>query len=325
MNEATKKPDVYYVINDFFHNRWHRNLLNNRALLTYLNKTRGIPLETVREWKLGYAVGFDDMPDSPDRYPILVEAGILYIKNGERYLASFVNRLVIPILDAENRVIGFSGRHNPLSYLTPDWAERVPKWVNSPITPIFSKRTAVVGIRSTLYPMIQDFGGLILVEGAFDAIVLQRFGLPAVAMMGLDTGALQKILPYSDRLILFLDGDAAGHTNIIRLAERSLFRIMDRAPGLTIQVVFPPAGMDPDQYVLADLQSARQALRTAASLPAYITDRIISEAKTIHSPHDCAVHLIREYSGLMKAFPRQLKKQLREKIFGELGFNFDFL
>ena len=123
---------------------YQRSLKNAKIALQYLNK-RGISDDVIAEFKLGYSdrtssnlKGFLKNSGIPN--DIFLSTGIVRMKDGELY-DMFRGRVIIPIVDVNKRIIGFGGR-------TID-KEGFPKYVNSPESAVFSKRSTLFGIDKT--------------------------------------------------------------------------------------------------------------------------------------------------------------------------------
>ncbi|WP_447986440.1 DNA primase [Nitrospira sp. Nam74] len=152
------------------------------------------------------------------------------------YYDRFRGRLMFPITDLRNRVIGFGGRV---------MGEGEPKYLNSPETPLFNKGR-------TLYAFdhARDAAGresrLVIVEGYFDAIALHQAGIRNVAATlgtALTPDHLTIIRRFAQKVVLLFDPDPAG----VRAALRTLDLFV--GSGLGVTVISLPGGHDPDTFV----------------------------------------------------------------------------
>ena len=206
----------------------------------YLEK-RGISPGVVDEFRLGYSdrsrgalKGFLKTADIPG--DIFLSTGIVRMKGTEFY-DMFAGRLVIPIIDVNKRVIGFGGR-------TLD-RDGMPKYINSPESSVFSKRTSLFGIDRTK-KYITDQDEVFIVEGYFDLIALYAGGLRnVVSTLGTSVteGQISKLRNYTENITLMLDGDEAGIKSALRLI--GLFAEMD----INGNMVVLPEGHDPDSFI----------------------------------------------------------------------------
>lgn len=208
--------------------------------LSYL-KRRGITLSTIKAFRMGYA------PSSRDAllnfminkgiYPEeLARAGLISSSLDGKYYDRFRGRVIFPILDERGRILGFGGRS-----LTGE----EPKYLNSPETPVFSKKKLLFGIDKALkYAKSED--RLILVEGYMDMIKLFQEGVRfTVASLGTSLTERQAnlIARYVSHVFIAYDADSAGESATLR----GLSLLVNK--GLKVSVVELPHGSDPDDFV----------------------------------------------------------------------------
>ncbi|HPP06662.1 MAG TPA: toprim domain-containing protein, partial [Syntrophorhabdaceae bacterium] len=168
---------------------------------------------------------------------ILLSTGIIKATENEIY-DIFRGRIVIPILDINKRVIGFGARIIENN-------SNLPKYINSPESSVFSKRTSLFGIDKTR-KFIQEADEVYIVEGYFDFISLYAKGIKnIVATLGtaVTKEQLSKLKNYTENITLMLDGDEAGIKSSLRLIE--LFTEL----GVNARMVALPKGYDPDSFV----------------------------------------------------------------------------
>ena len=237
--ESTKRTnsfDALLKLTDYYHS----SLKNSKFALQYLEK-RGIDRGVIDEFKIGFSDGqgynmkvfFKDAGIPND---VLLATGILRIKDGDIY-DIFRGRVVIPIFDVNKKVIGFGGRTIE--------KDGFPKYINSPESPIFSKKLSLFGIDKTK-KYIAEKDETFIVEGYFDFISLYTSGLKnVVATLGTSVTEeqLSKLRNYTENITLMLDGDEAGIKSALRLIE--LFSELD----INGNMVVLPEGHDPDSFV----------------------------------------------------------------------------
>ncbi len=132
-----EENEKYYKIMEEAHNYYQENIFENqgRIALEYLNK-RGVSPKVIRENQLGYALSewsglFDHLIKKGFQKDDIVELGLA--KNGEKGIYdAFRNRIMFPIYSVSGRIIAFGGR-------TLESSKEIPKYINSPDTPIFKK------------------------------------------------------------------------------------------------------------------------------------------------------------------------------------------
>ncbi len=203
---------------------------------------RQITPETIEALGLGYAPpGRDGLEAHLVRagfsIPLLVRSGLLVERDGGQTLDRFRGRLIIPIARDTGTVVAFAGRA-----MDPD---QVPKYLNSPETPIYSKGRTVYGLNVTK-PFLRKSGFVVLVEGYFDfAQVMQESRLPVVATCGtaLTAQQAQILRRFVSKVVLSFDPDAAGQGAASRSSELLV------KEGFQVNVAVLPGGDDPDTFI----------------------------------------------------------------------------
>lgn len=205
-------------------------------------KNRGINGKIADTFHLGYAPeGWDNLlrflvsQNIPRE--VAEKSGLIVTKNKERYYDRFRNRIIFPILDLSRRVIGFGGRVLD---------DSLPKYLNSPETPIYNKSRSLYGFSKTKQACRQT-GAVHIVEGYFDLLSLYMHGVEhVVATLG--TAITQEHVRMLSRggvkrFVLVFDSDEAG----IKAAERSIPVFQKEFISANILVL--PKGHDPDTYI----------------------------------------------------------------------------
>ncbi len=240
----------------------------------YIEK-RGLKPETVKTFRLGFApAGFGMLKQHLQEkgFPVkdCVEAGVLSMgDNGDVY-DRFRGRLIFPINDVKGRVIAFGGRVLD---------DGLPKYLNSPETPLFRKSEVLYGFDTARTHIYKD-GKALLVEGYLDVISLRQAGFNyAVAPLGtaLTRQHLELLWRVTRNAILCLDGDTAGQNAMNRAAETALEIIK---PGFELDFCILPEGYDPDVYVnKLGAESFEKLLKNRINLAESIWRRYASEIK----------------------------------------------
>jgi DNA primase len=203
-------------------------------------KARGITPETAQAFMLGYAparpANLAAVITKRGMLEAAVKTGLVKREPGRDPYDMFRGRLMFPIRDAQARVIGFGGRVLD---------QRLPKYINSPESPIYSKARALYGIFEARQA-IAHADRAIVVEGNIDVIALWQAGFKeTVASLGtaLTVDQLRLLSRYTRNIIACFDGDAAGRKASLRALEVFL------GAGLLGRGVFIPSGFDPDTLV----------------------------------------------------------------------------
>ena len=202
--------------------------------------SRGLTDETILHFGLGYAgqgggelynylrhEGYDDR--------ILGESGLFKMDERGVY-DKFWNRVIFPIMDVNNRVIGFGGRV---------MGDAKPKYLNSPETKLFDKSRNLFGLN---YAKLGRVKNMILCEGYMDVISLHQAGFTnAVASLGTAFTQQQAgiIKRYTDEVLLTYDSDGAG----VKAALRAIPIL--RNAGITGKIIHMEPYKDPDEFIKA--------------------------------------------------------------------------
>lgn len=235
MFDANQKAGYFY----------HQALKANYAPQKYLQE-RGLTKATINRFGIGYADGkWDSCEKSLMRsgvnQDIMKAAGLVTVKENGRAFDRFRNRIMFPIFNLDNRIIGFGGRI--IDNTNPDEA----KYLNTATTPIFDKRSNLFALNLAKDSQ-RNAGreGLILCEGYMDVISLHQAGFDnAVASLGTAFTSEHAALlrEYTDKVYLSFDNDQAG----IR-AKMKAIPILKNA-GLEVSVLDVSPSKDPDEYI----------------------------------------------------------------------------
>lgn len=227
--EINKLAAVYY-----FHQLRGQN---GSTAMNYLKK-RELGDETIQRFGLGYSSMYSDdlyryIKSKGYKDDILKESGLFTYGDG-KVTDKFWNRVMFPIMDMNNRVIGFGGRV---------MGDGKPKYLNSPETKLFDKSRNLYGLniaRTSRKPNI------IICEGYMDVISLHQAGFnQAVASLGtaLTSGQASLMKRYTDQVLITYDSDGAG----VKAALRAI-PILKEA-GLTTRVINMKPYKDPDEFI----------------------------------------------------------------------------
>lgn len=211
---------------------------NGRNAHDYLTG-RGLSEETIRKFGLGYSDKYSDdlykfLKSKNYSDELLRESGLFNTDERHGMYDKFWNRVIFPIMDVNNRVIGFGGRV---------MGEGKPKYLNSPETKIFDKSRNLYGLNIA---RTTRKNYLILCEGYMDVIAMHQAGFTnAVASLGtaLTSGHASLLKRYTQEVLLLYDSDEAG----IRAALRGIPIL--REAGVNSRVVSLKPYKDPDEFI----------------------------------------------------------------------------
>src|SRR5688572_15057606 len=267
---------------------YRTQLFDNKELLAYLREKRGLTDSTIETFGLGYAPnGYDNIIRHFTARGYfeqdLVDAGMLAERDNGAHYDRFRNRLMIPIRDENGRMAGFGAR-----IIDPN---DVPKFLNSPETPIFTKGRLLYGLDRARKP-IRAADQAVIVEGYLDVIALHQAGYEnVVSPMGtaLTEDQLRLLKKSTRRIVLALDPDAAGQKAVLRGLDAAR-SAMDRegelgfdARGLLknearlqadLRVASMPDDLDPDEIVARDRQEWQKIIEGAKPIVTHVMDSL---------------------------------------------------
>lgn len=233
-----------FTINELASKFYHDVLFNSKeagGIRAYLEK-RGITSDTAKKFKLGFA---------PDKWDTLLnyirqknfslslidKSGLISSRDdASGYYDRFRDRIIFPIFDIKDRIIGFGAR------VTKDI---LPKYINSPETPIYIKGRNLFGLNFTK-DEIRKQDSVVVVEGYLDFIIPYQAGVRnIVASLGtaLTIEQIRILKRYTQNAIILFDPDQAGE--IATLRSLDLFLSLD----MNVKLVSLPKGFDPDSFV----------------------------------------------------------------------------
>ncbi|GAC1620044.1 MAG: DNA primase [Candidatus Acidiferrum sp.] len=214
-----------------------------KAVFGYL-ADRGLDKETIAQFGIGYAPSGGDMLlrflRQKYKDPVLAESGLISRDQNGKMFDRFRRRITFPIANESAKIVAFGCRA---------LGDDLPKYLNSPETPIYSKSGVLYHMDRAKDAMRrQDFA--ILVEGYMDAIAVARAGVGnVVATCGtsLAEGQIKLLSRFTKRVIVNYDPDTAGQT----ATERSLTLLLEQDFEVRV-LALPPVGnkkADPDLYI----------------------------------------------------------------------------
>jgi len=316
--EENKKRlyEINHLAADFYHFILTEREEGKKAL-EYLTN-RGIKKETIKEFKLGYS-------------PRKKKAVIKYLKKkgytgqeirqtglvakGKRGdYERFYSRVVFPLCDHRENVIGFSGRVVP--GLSPD---NIPKYINIPNTLLYKKGKNLYGLWLTKRE-IREVNQAVVVEGEFDLISPYQSGLKnIVAIKGTAfTPQQAKLLNrYADTAVFALDADAAGSEAVKRssgIAEKE---------GMEIEVAVLPEGYkDPDDLAQDEPDQLKKIINQSVSVYDFVIQTAMKKFNP-HSPSDQRKILNEVLPFVNQIENAVVKQHYLKKIADQLGVSLD--
>jgi DNA primase len=268
--------------------------------------SRSISDEVIQQYMIGYSPNYPDellkflTKEHGFSVDVLEKAGlILQRTNGSGHVDRFKNRLMIPILDENDNIVGFGAR-------ALDEGQN-PKYLNSPDTILYNKSKVMFGLNKAK-EAIRAEDAVIIMEGYFDVISAQVAGVKnVVATSGtsLTQGHLKTLSRFMNekKIYLAFDSDKAGllatqrGAEVVKEAFEGLgeIRQCDESYSKTgdfaceIRVVMSPQGKDPDEFIKSQgVQAYKDLIEKAPLLIDFEIDSIIKKGDDNLSPQEKA-------------------------------------
>lgn len=185
----------------------------------------------------------------------------------------FRGRILFPIWDHRDRVVGFAGRILP-------GESDLAKYLNSPDSPIYHKGDVLYGLKQAR-EAIREQQEAVLVEGNLDVILSAQAGVANVvaasgtALTGLQLKRLSRL---ARRVVLAFDPDSAGLAALERVAS------LERPADLNLYVAPLPVGEDPADLALRDPEAWKKFTENATYLYDYLLERVLARHKISTAP-----------------------------------------
>ena len=235
-NKRQKLLDIHKIAAQYYYYQLKgKNGVNARQYF----ENRQLNPETIAHFGLGFSNPYrDDLYQFLKRKgyddAILKESGLVTIDEKRGANDKFWNRVMFPIMDVNNKVIGFGGRV---------LGDGTPKYLNSPETSLFDKSRNLYGLN---FARTSRRPNVIICEGYMDVIALHQAGFTnAVASLGtaftLQHGILLK--RYTEEVLLAYDSDEAGTKAALRAIP------ILRSAGLRIRIIHMNPYKDPDEFI----------------------------------------------------------------------------
>ena len=312
---------------------YRSQLFNKKDILNYLRERRGLTDSTIETFGLGYAPhGYNNLlkhfTEKGYSEQNLIDAGLIsvredYFRNSKydtRTYDRFRNRIMIPIRDEQGRMAGFGAR-----IVDPN---DLPKFLNSPETPIFSKGRLLYGLDRARKP-IRAADQAVIVEGYLDVIALHQAGYEnVVSPMGtaLTEDQLRLLKKFSRRIVLALDPDTAGQRAVLRGLDAAR-QAMDREGEFSfdprgllkhearlqadLRVASMPDELDPDEIVARDKNEWKRLIDNAKPIVTYVMDTL-AQGQDLNIPkvkNEIAAQVVPLIEDLPSALERDAYRQ----------------
>ncbi len=222
---------------------YHSNLMNSKDAQNarnYLQK-RGIGKETAKNFKLGFAKsGWDLLIQHLKAQKITLssieKSGLVVAKDEGGYYDRFRNRIIFPIADIKDRIVGFGARVLD---------DSLPKYINSPESAIYTKGKNLFGL-NLAKDALRAQDQAIVVEGYLDMIVPFEAGIKnIIASLGtaLTIDQIKLIKRFTNNVVMLYDADLAGEIATLRALDLLI------KEDVNVRIASLPKGDDPDSFL----------------------------------------------------------------------------
>ena len=260
-------------------------------------KNRALSDETMKAFGLGYSSKYSDslyryLKEKGYSDQILKEAGLFTFDERQGMRDKFWNRVMFPIMDVNNRVIGFGGRV---------MGDAKPKYLNSPETKIFDKSRNLYGLNIARKTR-KNY--LIICEGYMDVISLHQAGFNnAVASLGtaLTSGHASLMRRYTKEVLLTYDSDEAGQKAALRGIP------ILREAGICPRIVNLSPYKDPDEFIKAEGKEAFEE-RLENAMNYFLFEVQVMEKEYDLSDPEGKTRFYRAIAAKLLEFPEELER-----------------
>ncbi len=276
-------------------------------------KNRQLSDETMNKFGLGYAAPYSDalyryLKKQGISDQLLKESGLMQVSEKQGMYDKFWNRVMFPIMDVNNKVIGFGGRV---------MGDAKPKYLNSPETVIFDKGRNLYGLN---FARTSKKKYLLVCEGYMDVISMHQAGFTnAVASLGTALTSQHAVLlkRYTDEVILTYDSDEAG----VRAALRAIPLL--KAAGISSKVLHMDPCKDPDEFIKTRGTEAFQERIDQAENSFLFELSILQKSYDMRDP-DSKTKFFQAVAARIAEFDMEIEREnYIEAVTGRFGISFE--
>ncbi len=244
IKKGLNKDDKIFEIIELATEWYQDNFLSNIDCQKYLEK-RLISQNTIKEFRIGYSYNsksslYQYLKKMNYKDEDILKSNLVKIDKNNNFRDFFYKRLIFPIANEQNRIVGFGGRVLDNSN---------PKYINSPESYFFKKRSLLYNLNKAK-KNIRAKKNVLICEGYMDVISLYERNIKtAVAPLGTALTETQLFLSwkYVDRPTIMFDGDNAG---LMASYKSALMALPHLSPNKYLQFIKLPFNYDPDSYIM---------------------------------------------------------------------------
>ncbi len=317
-----KERESIFALNNlvarFFNYLLLEKEIGKKALDYLMN--RGFDEADIEKFQLGYAADEWQMlltflKKRDFSIDLIYKAGLISKGKNNSYYDKFRNRVIFPIFNSRGEVIAFGGR------ILDDQDDYGPKYLNSPETPIFSKKKNLYGLHLAK-EKIRKTDSCIIMEGYTDVIKAHKHGFEnSIASLGtaFTDEQARLINRYAENAFIAYDSDTAGNMATLRGLD-----ILSEA-GIDVKVVELPEGSDPDQLISSlGSDSFQEYIDNSSSLVDFKIDMIIKD-KELDEP-GVRMKVLSSVIELISEIDSELKREIYiERAAQKTDFNAEVL
>ena len=237
------QDELIYKILECTTEWFEKNLINNEDCQKYL-KNRFLSIDTIKYFRIGYSYNpksslYNYLKDLNFKDDDIVKSNVVKTDNNKKIKDFFYKRLMFPIANEQNKIVGFGGRVLDNSN---------PKYINSPESHFFKKRSLLYNLNNAKHT-IRSKKNMLMCEGYMDVISLYENNIrTAVAPLGTSLTENQLLLAWRFVNIptIMFDGDNAGLKASFKTALMALPHLL---PDKYLQFINLPKNYDPDSFI----------------------------------------------------------------------------
>ncbi len=226
---------------------------------------RGLDESIIKKFRIGYADSswkalLDYLAVRGIKQDTILKAGLIIKGKENSYYDLFRNRIIFPIFDVRNRIIGFGARVMD---------DSMPKYINSPETAVYKKGQHLYGLNFAKAD-IKERNFAIITEGYLDVITCHQYGVNnAIASLGtaLTTEQIRLLKRYTHNVVMLYDADKAGEMASLRGLDLLL------EEDINVKIATLEKDHDPDSFLRKfGRENFDQAIKKSKSLFTYKLD-----------------------------------------------------
>ena len=270
--KLNQENETIFKILDLTTSWFETNILTDNISLQYLKK-RSLSEKTIKDFRIGYSYNsksslYNFLKDHNFKDEDILKSNVVKRDNNDKIRDFFYKRLIFPISNEQNKIVGFGGRVLDNSN---------PKYINSPESNFFKKRSILYNLNSAKN-IIRSKKNMLICEGYMDVITLYENNIKtAVAPLGtaLTEQQLNLAWKYVSKPTIMFDGDNSG----VRASYKSaLMALPQLTPDKYLQFIRLPKDNDPDNMIN---NSSLSELVKLLKSPIQIVNFIFEEASAI--------------------------------------------